>query len=363
MDMLCLASVDGYFKVLNKAWSETLGYSDEELLSRPFLDLVHPDDRAATLAEVSNISDGSPAVQFRNRYRCKDGSYKWLAWRAAAATADGTIYARARDVTTDIAAESDLTPRKQEQWTRVQTAIASDAISMVFQPIVDATTLDASGYEALARFAIDPARPTNTWFEDADASGLRAQLELHAIRRAMAGAEQLPARSFLSINTSPATLATEGFRDAMSQLDSRRTVLEVTESAASEHSDALARAISPLRQEGIRLAIDDAGAGVTASEDIARLEPDFIKLDIFLIRNINAEPLKRAVVTAIVSFAAKIGAQPIAVGVETAAELATLVDLNVFMAQGFYVGRPGPLPGTRLELRATSQRRASVSTS
>jgi len=331
--------------VLNGVWSETLGYPSDELLARPYLEFVHPDDRAATIAEASKLADGFPTVHFRNRYRCKDGSYKWLAWTATAAMADGTIYAAARDVTSYVVAESETWQRTREQWTRVQAAIASDAIRMVFQPIVDMTRLDACGYEALARFDIEPARSPDKWFEDASATGLRPQLEMRAIRRAMAGADRLPDRSFLSLNASPETLVNEDFREAVAELDSGRIVVEVTENAAVDDYEPLKKAIDQMRRDGVRLAIDDAGAGFASMKHIVRLAPDFIKLDIFLIRDINTEPLKRAVVAAMVGVAAEIRAEVIAEGVETAEELSTLLDLHVHKAQGFYLGRPGPLPG------------------
>jgi len=356
-EMLCLAGVDGYFKVLNAAWSDALGYSDAELLSRPYLDFVHPDDRPATVLEASKIADGFPTVHFRNRYRCKDGSYKWLAWMATPAMADGTIYATARDVTDDVLAEEMSMHSLRELRSRVQTAIASDAIRMVFQPIVDLARLDATGYEALARFDMEPIRTPDKWFDDAGAAGLRAQLELRAIRGAVARAEQLPALSFLSLNASPETLLSEDFGDAVGELKGDRVVVEVTENAAVDDYEPLKKAIDRLRQNGVRLAIDDAGAGYSSMKHIVRLVPDYIKLDIFLIRDIDSEPLKRAVVAAMARFAAEVGAELIAEGVETAAELKVLMDLKVHNAQGFYVGRPGPLPGTKSEARSTRLKR------
>jgi len=96
LDMMCIANVDGYFKRVSPAF-DVLGYSREELLSRPFMDFVHPDDQAATAAEVEKLASGVPSLRFETRYRCKDGSYRWLAWTSAPAS--GTLYAIARDVT------------------------------------------------------------------------------------------------------------------------------------------------------------------------------------------------------------------------------------------------------------------------
>ncbi len=98
-DMLCIAGVDGTFRRLNPAWEKTLGYTTAELLSRPYVEFVHPDDRNATTAEAGALAGGEGASLFENRYVCKDGSFRWLSWKSTPVPGEGLIYAVARDVT------------------------------------------------------------------------------------------------------------------------------------------------------------------------------------------------------------------------------------------------------------------------
>jgi PAS domain S-box-containing protein len=98
-DMLCVATMDGYFKIINPAFERNLGYSLGELKEKPFLDFIHPDDRPATLREMEKLSQGEVTLFFENRYLCKDGSYKWLAWTSHPDLKEGLLYAVAREVT------------------------------------------------------------------------------------------------------------------------------------------------------------------------------------------------------------------------------------------------------------------------
>jgi PAS domain S-box-containing protein len=99
LDLFCIAGFDGYFKRLNPRWSRMLGFSVAELLAKPLIEFVHPDDREATRIESAKLTRGEETAAFENRYLCKDGSYKWLLWNAAAVPEQQLIYATARDVT------------------------------------------------------------------------------------------------------------------------------------------------------------------------------------------------------------------------------------------------------------------------
>jgi len=113
VDLLSVAGFDGFFKRLNSAWAQLLGHTEEELLSRPFIDFVHPDDVEATLAEVASLAEGGRTIQFENRYRASDGSYRRLSWSARPYPEEELIYAIARDTTAEREREEELLHAKQ----------------------------------------------------------------------------------------------------------------------------------------------------------------------------------------------------------------------------------------------------------
>ena len=121
-DLVCTAGFDGVFKQLNAAWAQTLGWSEEELCSRPFLEFVHPDDRAITELEAAGLAQGGVTVDFINRYATKDGDWRWIDWKAMAVLEDGLIYASARDITERRRAEAALEASERETRQILETA-------------------------------------------------------------------------------------------------------------------------------------------------------------------------------------------------------------------------------------------------
>ncbi|HTE19107.1 MAG TPA: PAS domain S-box protein, partial [Armatimonadota bacterium] len=142
LDMLCIAGTDGYFKRLNPAFEQTLGYTLQELTERPYVEFVHPEDRAGTLAELDRLNHGTPTLYFENRYRCKDGSEKWIAWKSVPFLDEGLIYAVARDITEQKAAEQAL----QRSEGRFRTVFDAAAIGIA--------QVDLSGYPITANRAL-----------------------------------------------------------------------------------------------------------------------------------------------------------------------------------------------------------------
>lgn len=231
----------------------------------------------------------------------------------------------------------------REKRERVEQVLAEEEFHAVYQPIRDFVNGRTVGFEALSRFPDAEVRPPDRWFADAFDAGLGPKLELAAVRTALSGAHSLPPEAYLSVNVSPTTILDGVFGPMLADAAHvRPLVLEVTEHAAVEDYHALNTALQPLRENGVALAIDDAGAGYSSLQHIVRLRPDIIKLDMSLIRAIDREAPRRALASALVYFAADTGSTIVAEGIETEAERATLESLGVSFGQGYLFARPGP---------------------
>jgi EAL domain-containing protein (putative c-di-GMP-specific phosphodiesterase class I) len=242
-----------------------------------------------------------------------------------------------------------------EKRKRISSVIDSGQFSIVYQPIWNMRSRQAVGFECVARFSASPRRPPNEWFAEAAEVGLGTVLELAAIRAALVALSSLPAPLHLAINASVETILSGEFPSALQGLPLGRIVLEITEHSEVENYERLLDVLQPLRQGGLRLAVDDAGAGYSSLRHILNLQPDFIKLDMHLIRHIDLDPARRALASALIAFARDTNSSIIAEGVETASEFATLQTLGVEQAQGYFLARPMPLEQARQLIEPAAQ--------
>jgi EAL domain-containing protein (putative c-di-GMP-specific phosphodiesterase class I) len=217
------------------------------------------------------------------------------------------------------------------------------AITSVFQPIVDLGTGRLAGVEALARFARLPVRGPDAWFAEADAVGLLLELELEAVRTALDGLPSIPGDAFLAVNASPTTVVSDGFADALEGAALERIVIEVTEHADVSDYGSLGAALEPLRRSGLRVSIDDVGAGISSLRHVVMLSPDMVKIDASLTAGVDRDDARHAVVAALAACASQLGARSVAEGIEHRDQLETLIGLGVELAQGFLLAEPGSL--------------------
>lgn len=236
-----------------------------------------------------------------------------------------------------LAGPLDALRRRERERTGLQRIIAAGAFTPVFQPILDLATGEIVGYEALTRLA-DGCRPDRR-FGSAWSVGLGIDLELATLGVAVAAAAGLPAGRWLDINVSPRLLQTpERLTEIVRRVD-RPLVIEITEHDVIEDYPATRDAVRALGPN-TRLAVDDAGAGIANFAHIIELRPDFVKLDIGLVRGVNTDLGRQALVIAMLHFSRTAGCRLVAEGVETEAEADTLAQLGVHFGQGYWFGRP-----------------------
>ncbi|GIF09752.1 EAL domain-containing protein [Actinoplanes siamensis] len=224
----------------------------------------------------------------------------------------------------------------------VQDILDHCAVRMVFQPIVRLRNRTTVGYEALARF--DAFAGPDRAFAAASLCGLDVPLELLALRQSLARLPDLPPDAWLAVNLSADALLDAEVLDTLLAHAGPRLNVEVTEHVQVSDYDQLTGALRALRQAGIRLSVDDAGAGFASLRHILRLRPDLIKLDISLVRDVDTDVVKTALARCLNDFATGIGAHLVAEGIETVQELDRLTEIGIAYGQGYHLARPADLP-------------------
>ncbi len=215
---------------------------------------------------------------------------------------------------------------------------------VALQPIVDLSTGTCVGVEALARFP-GSDRSVQDWFSGAAEVDRTGELELRALSLALA---QQPTGALLWVNLSASVLVSPAVATLLATYPVERLVLEVSEHERIEDYEPVRTALAPWRARGMRLAVDDAGAGFASLRHVLELSPDVIKLDLSLVRGLEADPARLALVRALVGFAEQAGAQVVAEGVETAQERDAVRRAGVCWGQGFLLGRPVLVPPVAL---------------
>jgi EAL domain-containing protein (putative c-di-GMP-specific phosphodiesterase class I)/FixJ family two-component response regulator len=223
----------------------------------------------------------------------------------------------------------------------LEAIIAGGAFTPHFQPLVSLANRVVVGYEALTRFA--DGTPPDIRFAEAARLDLGHELELATLRAAVQAARGLPSTTLLALNVSPSLVLAGQDLGLVLAARAQELVLEITEHARIDDYAALRAAIERI-DPPLKVAVDDAGSGYASLSHILALRPAYVKLDLSWVRGIEADSARQAMVAGLVHFATEVGCRLIGEGIETEAELATLLRLGVPLGQGYLLGRPLPAP-------------------
>lgn len=322
------------------------GYTPAELIGSPMELVLDPSDLASALmAQPGQGADSSFAglilvCRHRNGRRVlvdvtgravsgSDGSATGFEGMARAVEEFGPADKTAKELREKIAG-----------------VISRSEIIAAFQPIHSLATGKIVGAEALSRFPAAEGMTPEAWFLQATAVDLGTDLELLALRTALNAATLLPPDIFVAINLSPRACLDRRVLESISQgsINPSRLMIEVTERQEVTDYAELFDALEPLRNSGLRVAIDDAGAGFASMRHIIKLKPDLIKLDRTIIRDIDTDASHRALGVAMVGLSAELGATLLAEGIETGSELQVVTSLGIEMGQGYFLGHPSAEP-------------------
>jgi PAS domain S-box-containing protein len=338
-------SPDGRFVYSSEASLECIGYEPHELIGREARSLLSRDESAHIDTRVGDPRSVDVVVV---RGEHKDGTDRWFEVTIAPILGDdgGEVlgYSGTARAVTDTQHPAVVRELHRREITEV---LGSERLGIAFQPIIDLETGRMVGVEALARFPSLQGTTPDVVFARATNAGLGLDLELLAVRRALAEARLLAPGLYVTVNVSPQVLANPSLVDALvaSGMDPRRLVVEITEHASVADYTVLEQPRQRLRDLGVRLAIDDAGAGYASLRHIVTLSPDMIKIDRGLVADVDTDRARRALVMAVVVYAMEIGTTTVVgEGVETLSELEALKDLGVDAAQGYLIGRPTTEP-------------------
>ncbi|WP_461164237.1 sensor domain-containing phosphodiesterase [Arthrobacter sp. R4-81] len=334
----------GTFTFSSSASLDLLGYAPFELEGQPASIVIDLDDLAKARQSVAAAlaPDGSSWSGVVVRCRHRDGTPLWMEVSGHTRPTIHGANTGFEGACRPLRPQTERVLALERTRGRIEQVLRERTFLTAFQPIHELATGRVVGVEALARFVDDDGGSPERWFSEAATVGLAADLEFAALESALAAATGLPSHLYVALNLSPETCLDPrlpGFL-ARSGISADRLVLELTENLAVAAYAPLVAALAPLRSRGLRIAVDDAGAGFASMRHILHLHPDIIKLDRSLIAGIDQDPGQRALGAAMVEFAQRIRAHLIAEGIESEAELAAVTGLGMYAGQGYVLGRP-----------------------
>jgi PAS domain S-box-containing protein len=341
-EWLWAVGADGRFTFSSRASRELLGYEPSDLVGRPCSLIIDLADLKTARKPAARAGREGLLLSARHRggHRL---SLEVVGRRRFDRDGRGSGF---EGIARPLGISTAQSPANQEIRARLDRLFATRTLITAFQPICHLGTGEIVGAEALTRFVSSPLRSPDEWFVEADSDGRGPELEFLALETAMLAAADLPAYLYIAVNLSPSACLdprlSEILRD--SGLKPARIVIELTERSAVADYERLAAALAPLRSAGLRIAVDDVGAGFSSMRHILRLSPELIKLDRTIVAGIDKDPNQRALCAAMVSFSSQIGASLVAEGIETNAELTAVTELGVNAGQGYLLGRPSVLP-------------------
>lgn len=249
----------------------------------------------------------------------------------------------AKLVTRQVQKEEHARKATEEDLRLICDIIEDRRFTPVFQPLVRMSDQKVIGVEGLSRFKTDPHAGPEEIFSKAANLGLDLELELATLAAQMAEISAVPNDIYFSVNASAELICDPRFLPALPEAQRHRMVIELTEHSLANDEAMLQACISALQDEGIRVAIDDVGAGYSGLQRIAQLQPDILKIDRSIVSGIEESLPQRAIVAALVHFAAETNASVIVEGIETEQQSEVVMELGVDLAQGWLYARAGPM--------------------
>jgi PAS domain S-box-containing protein len=337
-DLLCTVNSEGYFTSLNSGWERVLGWTRQELMSRPIIDFIHPADRQRTVAELAKVTRTDyEVVNFENRYRARGGGWRWLRWSARTDGQDW--YAVAFDVTDE-----------KETEARLRGVLTDENLLAYSQPILDHRRGEIVQEELLVRMrgpkgtqrVLSPAE----FLPDAERVGLIGLVDrwmaAHAVALSRQGRRAEVNMSAVSLGDREFTSRLEQWIDR-AEVNPANLVFEITETAAVEQLDLAVDFAERLTRLGCQFALDDFGTGFGSLTHLRELPVRYLKIDTSFVRDAATNRDDQAMLRGIVAIARELRMLTVAEGIEDAQTLRLVSDIGVDYAQGFHIGRPAPV--------------------